>query len=83
MTYKLNLIVTGADSYNVRGRRRKEQERNVPEDMESVCFAPFLLALLLSISGEEQDSEYTIKLSNWLYYNPYKMFGAYRDGNRS
>ena len=32
--------------------------------MESVCFAPFLLALLLSISGEEQDSEYTIKTSD-------------------
>ena len=36
---------------------RKEQERNVTEDMELVRFAPFLLVLLLSISGEKQDSE--------------------------
>ena len=34
--------------------------------MESVCCTPSLLVLLLSISGEEQNSEYTIKLSNWL-----------------
>ena len=40
--------------------------------MESVCFAPFLLVLLLSISGEEQDSEWTIKLSNGLSYGPIK-----------
>ena len=76
MTYKLKLIVTGVDSSVQRTWTRKEQERNVPEDMESVCFAPFLLVLLLSISGEEQDSDWTIELSNGLSYGPYKMFGA-------
>jgi len=35
----------------------KEQKSNSLGDMESVCLAPFFLAVLLSISGKEKDNK--------------------------
>ena len=56
LTYKLKLIVTGADSYIVRGHGKSKKETS-QKTWNGCALRLFLLVLPLSISGEKQDSE--------------------------